>query len=102
MIDLKDDLVGISDLQKRASSVVNRTVQTQRPTFITHHGKAVAAILDLDQYNRLVAARLELEAIHASQQVAAQLQEGHVYSSSEVRALMDQWQAQNAQAASRS
>lgn len=95
MIDLKDDLVGISDLQKRASSVINRTVQSKRPTFITHHGRAVAAIVELDEYNALVAAQHELEVLRTAQQVAAVVAEGQTYSSDEVRELMAQWQGQN-------
>ncbi|HYN88162.1 MAG TPA: type II toxin-antitoxin system Phd/YefM family antitoxin [Ardenticatenaceae bacterium] len=52
-IDLVEDVLPISELRLRAAQVIKKIQDTQRPLIITQYGRAVAVLLDVNQFQSL-------------------------------------------------
>lgn len=61
-IDLVEDVLPISELRLRAAQVIKKIQETQRPLIITQYGRAVAVLLDVNQFQSLQDDLAELEA----------------------------------------
>ncbi|HBY96236.1 MAG: type II toxin-antitoxin system Phd/YefM family antitoxin [Ardenticatenaceae bacterium] len=61
-IDLVEDVLPISELRLRAAQVIKKIQETQRPLIITQYGRAVAVLLDVNQFQSLQDDLSELEA----------------------------------------
>ncbi|GAP64676.1 hypothetical protein ARMA_3099 [Ardenticatena maritima] len=68
-IDLVEDVLPISELRLRAAEVIKKIRETQRPLVITQYGRAVAVLLDVNQFQTLQDTLTEMEnqieALHA-------------------------------------
>jgi len=60
-IDLVEDVLPISELRLRAAQVIKKIQETQRPLIITQYGRAVAVLLDVNQFQSLQDDLAELE-----------------------------------------
>jgi len=60
-IDLVQDVLPISELRLRAAQVIKRIQKTQRPLVITQYGRAVAVLLDVNQFQALQDTMVEME-----------------------------------------
>lgn len=60
-IDLVEDVLPISELRLRAAEVIKKIRETQRPLVITQYGRAVAVLLDVNQFQHLQDTLTELE-----------------------------------------
>jgi prevent-host-death family protein len=52
-IKLSQDIRPISDLKTRASEIVEQARRNHRPILLTRHGRGVAVLLDLEEYESL-------------------------------------------------
>jgi len=60
-IDLVQDVLPISELRLRAAQVIKRIQKTQRTLVITQYGRAVAVLLDVNQFQALQDTMVEME-----------------------------------------
>nr|WP_290665183.1 type II toxin-antitoxin system Phd/YefM family antitoxin [Ardenticatena sp.] len=60
-IDLVEDVLPISELRLRAAEVIKKIRETQRPLVITQYGRAVAVLLDVNQFQTLQDTLTEME-----------------------------------------
>ncbi|GEM_PF-6004731 len=60
-IDLVEDVLPISELRLRAAEVIKKIRETQRPLVITQYGRAVAVLLEVNQFQNLQDTLMELE-----------------------------------------
>jgi len=60
-IDLVQDVLPISELRLRAAQVIKKIQKTQRPLVITQYGRAVAVLLDVNQFQMLQDTMVEME-----------------------------------------
>ncbi len=60
-IDLVQDVLPISELRLRAAQVIKKIQKTQRPLVITQYGRAVAVLLDVNQFQMLQDKMVEME-----------------------------------------
>lgn len=60
-IDLVQDVLPISELRLRAAQVIKKIQKTQRPLVITQYGRAVAVLLDVNQFQTLQDTMVEME-----------------------------------------
>jgi prevent-host-death family protein len=52
-LTISQDIRPISDLKARGSELVAQAAQTGRPVVLTRHGRGVAVVLAVDDYQRL-------------------------------------------------
>jgi len=52
-LTISQDIRPISDLKARGSEIVAQAAQTGRPVVLTRHGRGVAVVLAVDDYERL-------------------------------------------------
>lgn len=52
-VTISQDIRPISDLKARGSEIVTQATSTGRPVVLTRHGRGVAVVLAVDDYERL-------------------------------------------------
>ena len=52
-VRMNEDVYGVTDLRDSLPQVVDKAAETKRPMIITKHSKPVAAIIDIDELQRL-------------------------------------------------
>jgi prevent-host-death family protein len=72
-IRLGEDVYGVTDLRESLPQVVDKAAETKRPMIITKHSRPVAAIIDIDELQRLYDRVQELED-HEDQLIVAEFQ----------------------------
>ncbi len=50
---ISEDIRPISDLKARGSEIVAQVTETRRPVVLTRHGRGVAVVLGVEEYERL-------------------------------------------------
>jgi prevent-host-death family protein len=60
-IRLAEDVYGVTDLRESLPQVVDKAAETKRPMIITKHSRPVAAIIDIEELQRLYDRLDELE-----------------------------------------
>ncbi len=58
-INLKEDVQPLSEFRSRVSTCIQQVTETKRPLLITQHGKGVAILADVEEFEKLQS-RLEL------------------------------------------
>ena len=58
-INLKEDVQSLSEFRSGVSSYIQQVNETKRPLLITQHGKGVAVLTDVEEFENLTK-RLEL------------------------------------------
>jgi prevent-host-death family protein len=83
-INPSKDIQALSDFRAGVSSYIQQVTDTKRPLIITQHGKGVAVLSDVHEFEAMQA-RLELlEDIYKAE---AQINEGRGYSHDEAKAI---------------
>ena len=62
-IRLTEDVYGVTELRESLPQVVDKAAETKRPMIITKHSRPVAAIVDIEELQRLFDRIEELEEI---------------------------------------
>ena len=60
-IKVSEDLRPISDLKSHAAEIVRQTTESGRPVVLTKHGRGVAVVLSVEDYERLQESMERLE-----------------------------------------
>lgn len=94
-IRLNEDIRGVTDLRDTLPQVVDRVVQTKRPMIITKRSRPVAAIVDIDELQRLYDLAERLEALEVKQivdefEAAEARSEGEITSHEEAGRLVEE------------
>jgi len=72
-----EDVRSVTDLKSKASTLVDQVRRSRRPVVLTQRGRAVAVLLDLNEYERLAERAAFIEAVEAGAEatVAGRLHE---------------------------
>jgi prevent-host-death family protein len=62
-VRLTEDVYGVTDLREVLPQVVDKAAETKRPMIITKHSRPVAAIIDIEELQRLYDRLDELEGL---------------------------------------
>lgn len=84
-INYKDDIRPLSEFRAGVSSCVQKVTETKRPLVITQHGKGVAVLCDVGEFEAMQA-RLEL--LEDLYKAESQIQEGHGVSHEEAKKMV--------------
>ncbi|MCL5958540.1 MAG: type II toxin-antitoxin system Phd/YefM family antitoxin [Chloroflexi bacterium] len=60
-VRMSEDVYGVTDLRESLPQVVDKATDTKRPMIITKHSRPVAAIIDIDELQRMYDRIQELE-----------------------------------------
>lgn len=72
---MSDDALSISEARDQLASVVDRARAEHRPVFLSRHGRRVAAVIDADDLERVLALAEDMADIRAAQAARAEMQE---------------------------
>ena len=88
-IKISKDLRPISDLKSAGADIVRQVNQTGRPVVLTRHGRGVAVVLSLEEYE-LLSERVEhLELQRAVHEAEQEIAEGRWVPHNEIRAKIE-------------
>lgn len=90
-LQLQDDLRPLSDLKAHAADVVKQATDTGRPVVLTKHGRGVAVLLSVADYDALVKAAASAELQSAVEAAERDLAEGNATDDKHVRARLKRW-----------
>ncbi len=95
-VRIDEDLYGLSELRTRLPDVVQKARTTKRPMVITKHNKALAAIVDIEELQRLYDLEEVIEAHVVVRELEAAEARGEVtwYTGEEIRAFQQELIAQ--------
>jgi prevent-host-death family protein len=85
---IDEEIRPISDLKGKAGEIVNHVTQSGRPVVLTRHGRGVAVVLSVGEYEHLQAAANQLRLIEALREGERAIADGRVASQRDVLA---QW-----------
>src|SRR5438477_6791070 len=85
-IHLDDDIRPISDLKSKAGEIVNHVTKSGRTVVLTRHGRGVAVVLSVDEYEHLQADASQLRLIEALREGERAIAGGRVATHDEVLA----------------
>jgi antitoxin YefM len=85
-LKISEDLRTVSELKGNAAEIVQQASDTGRPVVLTKHGRGVAVLLGVEQYEMLVNAAERAALTEALRQGEADIAQGRVKSHRQVRA----------------
>jgi antitoxin YefM len=85
-IQLDEDIRPISDLKGKAGEIIDHVTESGRPVVLTRHGRGVAVVLSVGEYEHLQAAANQLRLIEALREGERAIAEGRVASQDDVLA----------------
>ncbi len=80
------DIRPISDLKAKGSEIVTQAANTGRPVVLTRHGRGVAVVLAVDEYERLQQAAERGALVAALREGEQDVEAGRVLTHEEMRA----------------
>ena len=90
-LKLSEDLRPLSDLESRASEVIDQARQTGRPVVITRDGRGVAVVLSVEAFEELQLSSGTSELQRAVEDAERDLAEGRWVEHSDVLAKLQRW-----------
>lgn len=84
-INLKEDVQSLSEFRSGVSSYIQQVTQTKRPLLITQHGKGVAILADVGEFEKL---QKRLELLEDIYKAETQINEGRGLSQEEAKAMV--------------
>ncbi len=72
-INLKEDVQPLSEFRSGVSSFIQQVTETKRPLLITQHGKGVAILADVGEFENL---QMRLELLESLYKAETQINEG--------------------------
>lgn len=85
-IKLSDDVRPITDLKNRAAELVDQTRKTHRPVLLTRHGRGVAVLLDVEEYENLTERAAFVQTIEQGTKAVC---EGDIHAHDEAVAILE-------------
>ena len=85
-LTISQDIRPISDLKAKGSEIVTQTASTGRPVVLTRHGRGVAVVLAVDEYERLQKAAEHGALVAALRQGEQDVEAGRTFTHAEMRA----------------
>lgn len=73
-INLKEDVRPLSEFRSGVSSYIQQVIETKRPLLITQHGKGVAVLTDVGEFENI---QTRLELLEGIYKAETQINEGH-------------------------
>lgn len=92
-LKLSEDLRPLSDLEARASEVVDQARETGRPVVLTREGRGVAVMLSVEAFEELQGSVTRSELQRAVEDAERDIAEGRWVEHSEVLAKLERWTA---------
>ena len=84
-INLKEDVQSLSEFRSRVSSYIQQVTETKRPLLITQHGKGVAILTDVEEFENL---KKRLELLEDLYKAETQINEGRGIAHKNARAMV--------------
>jgi len=84
-INLKEDVQSLSEFRSGVSSYIQQVTETKRPLLITQHGKGVAILADVEEFENL---QMRLELLENLYKAETQINEGRGISHKNARAMV--------------
>jgi len=85
------DLRPISDLKSGGAEIVRQVNQTGRPVVLTRHGRGVAVVLSLEEYEFLSERVENLELQRAVEEAEREIAAGNWVRNEDVKSKIEQW-----------
>lgn len=85
-LTISQDIHPISSLKSRAGEIVRQAAETQRPIVLTRHGRGVAVVLSVQEYERMQHAAEQGALLAALGEGQRDFDDGRVLSHLEMRA----------------
>lgn len=85
-IKASQDLRPMSDLKSHGADIVRQTQETRRPIVLTKHGKGVAVVMALEDYEELRDVIEHLELVRGVREAEDQIDRGEVIPHEQVMA----------------
>lgn len=85
-LTISRDIRPISDLKAKGSEIVTQAADTGRPVVLTRHGRGVAVVLAVDEYERLQQAAERGALVAALREGQLDVDSGRVLTNQEMRA----------------
>ena len=84
-INLKEDVKPLSEFRSGVSSFIQQVTKTKRPLLITQHGKGVAILADVDEFENL---QMRLELLENIYKAETQINEGRGISHEDAKSMV--------------
>ena len=84
-LTISRDIRPISDLKAKGSEIVTQAANTGRPVVLTRHGRGVAVVLAVDEYERLQQAAERSALVAALQEGERDVEAGRTLTHEEMR-----------------
>ena len=84
-INLKEDVQSLSEFRSGVSAYIRQVTETKRPLLITQHGKGVAILADVEEFEKL---QKRLELLEDLYKAETQINEGRGIPHKDARALV--------------
>jgi len=84
-INLKEDVQPLSEFRSGVSSYIQQVTETKRPLLITQHGKGVAILADVEEFENL---QMRLELLENLYKAEIQINEGRGISHKDARTMV--------------
>ena len=84
-INLEEDVQPLSEFRSGVSSYIQQVTQTKRPLLITQHGKGVAILADVGEFEKL---QRRLELLEDIYKAETQINDGRGLSQEEAKAMV--------------
>lgn len=84
-INLKEDIQPLSDFRAGVSSYIRQVSETKRPLIITQHGKGVAVLTDINEFESM---QTRLELLEDLYKAEKQIEEGLGISHDDAQAIV--------------
>ena len=85
-IRLEQGIRPISDLKGKGAEIINHVTESGRPVVLTRHGRGVAVVLSVGEYEHLQASANQLRSIEALREGERAIAQGLVTSQDDVLA----------------
>ncbi len=84
-INLKEDVQPLSEFRSGVSSYIQQVTETKRPLLITQHGKGVAILADVGEFESL---QMRLELLESLYKAETQINEGRGISHEDAKSMV--------------
>ncbi len=84
-LTISEDIRPISDLKSKGGEIVTQAANTRRPVVLTRHGRGVAVVLSVEEYERLQQAAEHGAIVEALRQAERDVAAGRVLTHEEMR-----------------
>jgi len=84
-INLKEDIQSLSEFRSGISSYIQQVTETKRPLLITQHGKGVAILADVEEFENL---QRRLEMLENIYKAETQINEGNGISHEDAKSIV--------------